>query len=151
MRLDVARDDRGAVDDRNGMSQPRRGWQQRRRDRGRGGVVRRLRQRMAMLMAARLVRRCRRMAGRHLGDHSVGFTAIERTDVACHRQLLEQQGQKRNQRDPTAAAKALRHGTELTLGTHRTGTRAISLLAGEPACERLARTEHIRVAYDATS
>ena len=104
MRRDVMRGDRGAADGRDGVTQPRRWRQQRRRDRRHGGVVRRLCQRMAVLVTARLVSRCRRMARRRLRGHLVRAAAVERTGVARHGQLLEQQAQKRDQRDPVAVA-----------------------------------------------
>ena len=68
-------------------------------------MVGRLRQRVAMLLTARLIDRARLIARRHLqGRDNRRRIRIDGTHVRCHRQLLEQQAQKRDQRNPATVA-----------------------------------------------
>lgn len=84
-------------------------------DRGNGWdrcVIRNLCERLTVLLAARWIDRIGRTTRRHLlGSHRRRrVPEIERADIRCHRDLLEQQTEQRNQCDAatgSVAAKAI--------------------------------------------
>jgi hypothetical protein len=74
-------------------------------------MIRRLGERMAVLLAPGLVSRIRRLTRRHLRCrtgpcHTAGFQGA---DIGRHGQLLEQKAEERNQRNPATVAATKQH------------------------------------------
>ncbi len=89
-----------------GRAQPRGRRQQGRRYGGCRAVVRGLRERVAMLLAASQIGLSRFRAVRHVGGrrHCHCAACFGRARVRRHCDLLEQQAEERNERDPAAVA-----------------------------------------------
>src|SRR5579883_2992776 len=99
-----------------GRAQPCGSRQQSRWYGRRCAVIGRLRERMAMLLAARQIGHSRFCAVRHVGRrcHCRRFACLDRAHIRRHRDLLEQQAEQRDQRNPAAVAGTAKHSGECT-------------------------------------
>jgi len=108
-RIDVTRIAAGRLDiGRAEFLRPGRRRQHGRRDRQGWRMIRCLRKRMTVLLASGLVGRVGGLTARH-GRHGVGCrrtAVLDRTDIGRHRQLLEQQTEQRDERNPASVAMA---------------------------------------------